>query len=356
MVENRTLISAEAQINFLQKIQTLFENSSFNATYKYALLTALTDLAIELGNDFGGELKLTSEQIAQRIAELYWPQTQTYSGGFRDCGILNQNKGNQAEIITILVDIQSSSGETKFSEVIKLEVWHKRIKKIIRTIWENPVFHLQENSNQFIFMLPSQRNFLVLTKEAHFCFRKFNEYISQYAKNGWMAHLKSNHKNKTILNHDSDLESFLFGNPRNDLGKLRPYLIDFQEGRCFYCQKLIKDDLDIDHFIPWKKYSRNLAENFVLSCSRCNRSKSDMLAGIHHLDNWLSNSVINKEKSIEICNLGFVSDPLCSLKISHWAYANGQISNSKAWVRPQNFEMITDIHTINIAKVLAFDA
>jgi hypothetical protein len=43
--------SAESQIVFLKKIQTLFDDSSFNATYKYALLISLTDLAIEHGDD-----------------------------------------------------------------------------------------------------------------------------------------------------------------------------------------------------------------------------------------------------------------------------------------------------------------
>jgi len=344
MTEIHNPIPAEEQINFLQKIQTLFEDSSFNATYKFALLITLTDLSIELGNDSGNELKLTSEQVATRFAELYWPQKEPYSNGFKETGILNQNKGAQAEIITTLLEIQQLTGETNFSNVIKKDIWNKKIKKIIRTVWENPVFYLQEDDNQFIFSYSSSREFLTLTKQAHYCLRKFSEYIGQYAKNGWMTHLKTNQKNQLILSSDSDLESFLFGTSRSNLGKLRPYLLDFQNGKCFYCMKSLKNEADVDHFIPWKKYSRNLAENLVLSCHTCNRSKSDMLAGLIHLDKWLTKIVRNKDNSYEISKFGFISDPSCCVRISHWAYSNGEISKSHAWIKPSVFEEITEEH------------
>lgn len=50
------LPSAEAQLVFLAKLQRLFTESDFTATYKFALLMALADLAVELGADDGEEL------------------------------------------------------------------------------------------------------------------------------------------------------------------------------------------------------------------------------------------------------------------------------------------------------------
>ena len=45
--------SPEAQLQFLSKLQRLFAEGDFTATYKFALLMALADLAIELGADDG---------------------------------------------------------------------------------------------------------------------------------------------------------------------------------------------------------------------------------------------------------------------------------------------------------------
>ena len=337
-------VSAESQIQFLQKIQTLFEDSSFSATYKFALLITLTNLAIELGNDLGGELTISSKKVAENFSELYWPQIKEYSSG-KDVRVLNQNNGTQAKMISILLDIQTRTGLDSFSEVLEDTIWAKKLNSIVTTIWQNPVFYLQEDNNQFIYTY-SNKDSLTLTKEAHICLRKFNEYIIQYAKNGWMTHLKTNAKNQAILNTDSDLESFLFGASRDSLIQLRPLLMDYQHGRCFYCARnlSLNSKADVDHFIPWKKYSRNIAENLVLTCPSCNRSKSDMLAGKIHLENWILMAATNVQRNNEIHQLGFLSDSECNKRIADWAYRNGAVANSNAWIKRNQYEIINEHH------------
>lgn len=75
------LPSAEAQLVFLGKLQRIFTESDFTATYKFALLMALADLAVELGADDGEELALSIRQIAERFIQLYWPQALPYGTG-----------------------------------------------------------------------------------------------------------------------------------------------------------------------------------------------------------------------------------------------------------------------------------
>ena len=333
-------VSAESQIEFLQKIQSLFEDSSFSATYKFALLITLANLAVELGDDQEQELIIPSEKIATRFSELYWPQIKEYSSG-RDVGILCQNNGTQAKMISILLDIQSQTGIDSFSDVLAHALWKRNLNSIITTIWGKPVLHLQEVENQFIYTYTNKES-LTLTKEAHLCLRKFNEFIIQYAKNGWMTHLKTNNKNQGILNTDSDLESFLFGASRETLIQLRPILLEYQHGKCFYCAKNISRNInvDVDHFIPWKKYSRNLAENLVLSCASCNRSKSDMLGAKVHLENWLSNASNNFQRNSEMHGLGFISDFECNKRIATWAYRNAAIATSNGWISKNQYEII----------------
>jgi len=69
--------SAEEQIDFLANIQTLLDEGQFVASYKFALLIALADLAVELGDDSGRELELPLEKIAEKfVAYLLTPEAQ----------------------------------------------------------------------------------------------------------------------------------------------------------------------------------------------------------------------------------------------------------------------------------------
>ena len=99
--------SAEEQLDFLTKIQRLFNASDFSSTYKYALLISLADLAIELGKDDDSPLELTNRQIAERFIELYWQQSTPYkTSGTNENGILFQNNGTQAAIVKAISEFR----------------------------------------------------------------------------------------------------------------------------------------------------------------------------------------------------------------------------------------------------------
>ena len=100
----------ERQLEFLQRIQSLFEDGNFVATYKYALLMSLAELAVERGTDDGSPLDLDLFQIGEKFAELYWPQTVPYSSGVVGASveILAQNRGAQAAVINKLLRLRQS--------------------------------------------------------------------------------------------------------------------------------------------------------------------------------------------------------------------------------------------------------
>ena len=102
--------SAQEQLDFLTKIQRLFNESDFSSTYKYALLISLADLAVELGKDDNSPLELTNRQIAERFIELYWQQTTPYkTSEANQSGILFQNNGSQAAIIKAIHDFRQQN-------------------------------------------------------------------------------------------------------------------------------------------------------------------------------------------------------------------------------------------------------
>lgn len=330
--------SAEIQIDFLKKIQSLFEDSYFQATYKYALLIALTDLAIELGDESGDELFLDKKIIAKRFAELYWPQVQPFPSGLSGCesGVLfHSDKDEHVKIIKDLLNLYQNAKTNDYQLAQKNVIWDDVLTSISSTIWKFPVLHLQDDTNQFLYQFPTLKNGLVLKPGVAYCLRKFSEYIIQYAKSGWIEHIKKTKRNHKILGVDNDLESFLFGSTRKQLTSTREFLISHQSGKCFYCGKSASKESDIDHFVPWKKYPRNIAQNLVLACPNCNRSKSDMLAAKVHLHKWLDVVLFDEARSSEIGKLGFVADRDCAYKVGIWAYQNGVDSNSLAWETPK---------------------
>ena len=66
--------TAEEQLRFLTNLQRLLAEGQFVATYKYALLLALADIAVESGDNSGDSLKLDFIHlcsIANRINEAF---------------------------------------------------------------------------------------------------------------------------------------------------------------------------------------------------------------------------------------------------------------------------------------------
>ena len=84
----------EFQLAFLTKIQRLFSEGDFTATYKYALLITIADYAVQYGQDNNEELKIPTRSIGSKFIEIYWQQAAPYKDG-----ILIQNLGAQAAVV-----------------------------------------------------------------------------------------------------------------------------------------------------------------------------------------------------------------------------------------------------------------
>jgi hypothetical protein len=110
--------SAEAQLAFLAKFQRLFAEGDFTATYKFALLISLADLAVEVGADDGAELTLTNRQIAERFVQLYWRHATPYGTGRPGTqpGVLVQNIGSQAAVLTAIGEFRASTPGTTLQQ------------------------------------------------------------------------------------------------------------------------------------------------------------------------------------------------------------------------------------------------
>ena len=88
----------EFQLNFLQKLQRILSEGQFTATYKFAVLHALADLAITSDDNYGGPLILRTDDIAEKVIERYWRQAVPFHGEGKR-GILRQIHSGEAAIV-----------------------------------------------------------------------------------------------------------------------------------------------------------------------------------------------------------------------------------------------------------------
>src|SRR5271157_5032078 len=101
----------EEQVRFLRNMQRLLAEGLFVASYKFALLHALADLAVLKGDDTGAPLDLDTKDIAAKFVELYWRQSRPFQIGGGNVGlILQQNTGKQAAVISHIVEAQQECG------------------------------------------------------------------------------------------------------------------------------------------------------------------------------------------------------------------------------------------------------
>ena len=93
--------TADQQIKFLTNLQRLLAEGQFVATYKYALLLSLADIAIETGDDSGETLTVSTKLIAEKFIQYYWRQVVPYVPKADPTAgqVLRQNTGKQAAII-----------------------------------------------------------------------------------------------------------------------------------------------------------------------------------------------------------------------------------------------------------------
>jgi HNH endonuclease len=118
-------------------------------------------------------------------------------------------------------------------------------------------------------------------------------------------------------------------------------LAEVQHGLCLCCQRRAGPG-EVDHFVPWSRYPRDLAHNLVLAHKDCNRNKCDLLASEVHLDRWLQR---NSEYESAIGEAGrrasIIVDLPAAVNVAAWAYAHGTELSAAAWLSGDTVEPLT---------------
>ncbi len=122
--------------------------------------------------------------------------------------------------------------------------WRGFVGSVARIVKEMPLWKLQtlrRRNVPFLYEKSSGPRITLLPGVA-FNLRRFGALIQLLARSSWLEHIRANPRNAPAVGGAT---------------KTSPH---------------------VDHFIPWSRHPRDLAQNFVLAHGACNLDKGDMLS------------------------------------------------------------------------------
>lgn len=332
-----TPVSPGEQIRFLENFQTLLAEGQFTATYKYALLVALADLAVELGDDSGATLEIPIRRIAEKFVGYYWNHTLPWApvGGRAVTRILSQNTGKSAAVLSCVLEVRERISPYRMDVRGNKKEWHALVSEVARIVKLMPLWKLQRLRGRvldFLYENAGRGDTVTLRPGVAFNLRRFHSLVTGMARGAWADFVRRVRANQTLLGQATDLHVFLFGTERNDLSGFRLLLRELQKDACFYCAGHLGSGPAVDHSVPWGRYPIDLGHNFVLADSACNAVKRDFLPDVPFLERWVRRNVDHREALLEGFELIHVQHDIgVSFQITTWAYEQLERSGGMVW-------------------------
>ena len=337
--------SPHEQIEFLRNVQRLLSEGRFVASYKFALLRALADLAVPRGDDSGRELELDVDEIAAKFIELYWRQCRPFCSTESTHGqVLRQNIGRQAAVVRAISNVLPGYNGSLARLQHDAGEWKALVREVASVVAVMPLWKLQRVGDEVVdFLYPNEGKgrTIRLRPGVAYCLRAFHGIIRNLIEGAWSNYVRA--LNRQVLGHTTDVASFLFGSERSSVDAHRKILSEIQKGRCFYCRKAIPGENAVDHFVPWSLYSQDLGHNFVLAHRTCNAYKADHLAAEEHLAAWCErNRMYGHELQSQFDDSMLPHSVDASVSIARWAYSQTAEANGLVWVRDKVLEHLAN--------------
>jgi hypothetical protein len=336
----------EDQVRFIANIERILSEGSFVATYKYALLVALVELAIERGDDSNRELTLPIRDIADKFAELYWRQAAPYEAdGVSGAGfVLHQNTGKQAGAITRLARLRDElkGSRSTLAEARRTADWKRLVSQMQALLKTMPLWRLQRVGHEdirFLYEPGPGADHITLLPGVACHLRERAPLIRRLAQTEWLRFVLSLKQNQPALGRAVGLSEFLFGSNRAALSlRVSEPLRELQRGRCFYCERSLPATAAVDHFIPWSRYPRDMAHNLVLAHGACNSRKSDLLGGEMYLERWAQFLADHDGELQQIgAEAGLLVDRATSVAVAEWSYGHAERVHAEVWLGGEEY-------------------
>ena len=295
-------------------------------------MVALADLSVEHGDDSGDPLVLSSFSIAEKLTEYYWRHSTPYVAG-DGAHVLRQSSGSQARILLLVAQARERYGDSLAGMMRQTDAWTRLVRSIVPTLRQQPLWRLQIVGSETLNFLygPSRTASIELKPGVAFCFRQFFAMVQDLVRAAWLRDVRR--LNGELMGESTDLRDFLFGAERAALSAVRPVLMELQAGRCFYCAAGLKESAaEVDHFIPWTRYSADLLHNLVLTDRLCNSKKRDRIAHVDHLTRWVTRNREQGDQLVKTLSTRVVSDLSSANSIALWSYSQTEKAKGLTWI------------------------
>jgi hypothetical protein len=342
-------MSAESDLLFLRQFQRLLEEGEFVATYKFALLQALADLAVERLCELDRSLHVSLFAITDKFIEYYWRQAlpvASHAGAVAD--VLKQNRGQQAIIVNLIVHERETHDGKLLAARQNSRSWEALRQSVRKVIVEQPLWKLQTIGRERIEFLYRKEEYrkaddsIRLIPGVATALRNFYGLVTNLIRGAWVDQVKRIPANRQVLGETASLHDFLFGSERAVLARYCEILRGHQARKCFYCQKPVSEAGEVDHFIAWSRYPVDLGHNFVFAHPKCNREKRDYLAHTSYLRQWREQNLdLGDALSQSFSDAKLPHDIYRSRQVAMWAYEQGECSGAHVWLRGNQIEALT---------------
>lgn len=253
----------------------IISKSKKDNTYKFALGKTLLDYCKANAPD-GTAHDISYDYLAGEFLKHYWYQRFK----FRMKQDLHVKK--QPRVITILEKVFGDKPPARYSDIPESQLKSAR-KQILNNVFGTNVskkgyvirkFQETRSGNTNLFYDNNEdRQTITLHPKAHSFFTRNNHILNRALLGEWVLYLEK-------ANHGLPLLASKIMAKRIRPGSLTQYRDRFYKKTdlCFYCGNSFgKPEMHVDHFIPFSYIYDNSEWNLVLSCAKCNLSKSDAL-------------------------------------------------------------------------------
>ena len=199
---------------FLAYIDTIINKGKFNATYKLALLMAISEICQNKNIDDDTTFFISYQELAEIFIKIYWHGNGSYTKNNGDKITLRQGiNSDKDNMIEFLKEFKAISQNTDWHLIdCKGKYYHELIQEVAKLIKNNPVKFLQEvkgYSDNVLFDKSSHKDGIELKNGIanHF---KNNPIIKSLAKQKMIDVIVQNPKNDLLDENFAKLDSFLF--------------------------------------------------------------------------------------------------------------------------------------------------
>jgi 5-methylcytosine-specific restriction endonuclease McrA len=284
-----------------EKLLSLLEESARTTTYKPALLLALIDRAQE----YSDQETIPVAALAERVVELYWPQTLAYptTGNVLRQSQTSTGRATIVQAILAFRDQHAAAARVLPPAIRQERGWQQLVTRVEETLAELPIPRLQRPYEPFLYSFDwgwaerggwsvrayrASERVIRLYPHVGDALTALGPLLRPFITRWWTDKAAQLNPDVEAARSVLEFEDFLFGRDRVALQRIAEGLLDLQHDSCFYCHTNIGRSREIDHFIPWTYSGDDGLDNLVAACHRCNNSKRATLPGPDHLAQLLT--------------------------------------------------------------------